>query len=222
VLPQASLFLGIIPALILLYLSLKGYEGYYKEKNIFLTFIIGIVAGVASVLLEILTIGVGILFIILFPLMEQLFKTIILNIGRLQEKRETTVYGLSLGLGFGSIFTPYSMVTSNVQATDAFLFILIILGSIGIILLHGATGVCIGYGIYAGKLSKYFMFAVILEIPITALIFLTTLYEIEYLQIGLTVYGLIIYWYATKKIMTRILSQRRKRSRKIMEIEPKV
>ena len=33
VLPQASLFLGIIPALILLYISLKGYEGYYQISN---------------------------------------------------------------------------------------------------------------------------------------------------------------------------------------------
>ena len=45
ILPQASLFLGIIPALILLYISLKGYEGHYKDKTIFLTFIIGIVLG---------------------------------------------------------------------------------------------------------------------------------------------------------------------------------
>ncbi|MCK5113117.1 MAG: protease PrsW, partial [Thermoplasmatales archaeon] len=72
VLPQASLFLGIIPALILLYISLKGYEGHYKDKNIFLTFVVGLIAGFVSVLLETFTIGIGILFIILFPVIEQL------------------------------------------------------------------------------------------------------------------------------------------------------
>ena len=221
VLPQASLFLGIIPALILLYISLKGYEGYYKDKNVFLTFVVGIIAGFASVLFETFTIGIGILFIILFPVIEQLFKTIILNISRLHEKRETTVYGLSLGLGFGSIFTPFSMITSNIQTGEPYLLLLVILGSVGIILLHGTTGVCIGYGIYIGKLSKYFIFAIILHVPVTGLIFLTTLYKVEYLQIGLIIYGLIIYWYVTKKIMPRILpqNQRKKRSKKEVEIK---
>ena len=40
---QGLLFLGIIPALILLYIGLKGYEGYYRDKTIFLTFIIKII-----------------------------------------------------------------------------------------------------------------------------------------------------------------------------------
>ena len=138
-LPQAMLFLGIIPALILLYISLKGYEGIYKDKTIFLTFVFGIIAGFISVLIEYYTIGVGILFIILFPLLEQLFKTMILNIRRLQQKRETTIYGLSLGLGFGSIFIPFSIISSGVQgALDSYSIAIIVLGSFTVILLHGA------------------------------------------------------------------------------------
>ena len=156
---------------------------------------------------------VGILFIVLFPIIEQLFKTIILNIGRFQKKRETTIYGLSLGLGFGSIFTPFSMITSNIQTSNSYLIVLVILGSIGIILLQGATGVCIGYGVYSGKLQKYFLLAIILHVPLTGLIFLTTLLNIEYLQIGLIIYGLIIYWYVTKNIMPKILSQKKSRKR---------
>jgi hypothetical protein len=211
--PQASLFLGIIPALILLYISLKGYEGYFKDKIIFLTFVAGIVAGFISVIIETYASNIGILFIVLFPIIEQLFKTIILNIGRFQKKKETTIYGLSLGLGFGSIFTPFSMITSNIQTSDLYLIVVVIIGSIGIILLHGATGVCIGYGVYSGKLQKYFLLSIILHLPLTSLIFLTTLLKIEYLQIGLTIYGLIVYWYITKNIMPKILLQQKSRKR---------
>lgn len=221
ILPQASLFLGIIPALILLYISLKGYEGYYKDKNIFLTFVIGIIVGFISALMEIFTISVGLLFIILFPIFEQLFKTIILNVGRLQEKRETVVYGLSLGLGFGSIFTPLSLIVANIQTVGTSLIVSVIIGSIGIILFHGATGTLIGYGIHAGKLSKYFILAVLLHLPVTGWFFLTDYYDVEYLQVGLILYGLIIYWYATKRIMPRILSQSqiKKRSKKEAEVK---
>jgi hypothetical protein len=213
ILPQASLFLGIIPALLLLYVSLKGYDDYYKDKYIYLSFIAGLIAGIASILLEQATVAVGLLFIILFPLLEQLFKTIILNIKRLQENKETTIYGLSLGLGFGSIFIPFSILTSNIQSSDTISYILIIVGSLGIILMHGATGVIIGYGITIGKLPKYLFFAILGHIPLTSLILITTILELQYLQFMLVVYGLILYYYATTIIMPKIkiISERRKR-----------
>jgi len=211
ILPSASLFLGIVPALLLLYISLKGYEGQYKEKNIFLTFIVGIVFGVIAVLIEAVTMNAGVLFIFLFPLMEQLLKTIVLNIGRLQGKKETVIYGLSLGVGFGSIFTPFSLITTRFQGGFSFANIaLIVIGSFGIILLHGATGICIGYGVYIKQLPKYVTQAILLYIPVTGFIFLTTIFQVEFLQIGIVLYSVVIYWYITKKLMPRILPDHRR------------
>jgi len=211
VLPQSSLLLGIIPALLILYIGLKGYEGYYKEKNIFLTFIAGIITGFVAALIEISTLKVGISFIVLFPVLEQLFKTILLNIRKLQEKRETVIYGLSLGLGFGSIFTPFSIMTTNLQIGDSlYLLISIVFGSFGIILFHGATGTLLGYGIYKARMPRYLILTVLLHIPITGLSFLAILYKIEYVQIGFVAYGIILFLYVSKKIMPRILSNRRR------------
>jgi hypothetical protein len=217
-LPQALLFLGIIPALILLYFSLKGFEGLYKDRTIFLIFVAGIIAGFITVLIEYYTVSVGLLFIILFPILEQLFKTMILNIGRFQRKKETTIYGLSLGLGFGSIFIPFAIIISSIEGVfDYYSIALTVLGSFGIILLHGATGVYIGYGVYVGKLPRYFIFAVVLYLPVTTS-YLTALFNLGFLQLGLVPYGLIVYWYATKKIMSRILkeSDKRKRDKKLV------
>ena len=106
------------------------------------------------------------------------------------------------------------MITSNFQVEDSlFLISLVVLGSFSIILLHGATGIYIGYGVYTSKLPKYLLLAILLHLPITGLIFLTTVYNIEYLQIGLVIYSLIIYWFATTRTMPQILprSNRRKR-----------
>jgi len=221
--PQTSLFIGIIPALIILYIGLKGYEGYFKDKLIFLTFIVGIIIGFISAVIELLTQDVGlIIYIILFPVLEQLFKTIVLNLGRFQEKQATTIYGLSLGLGFGSVFTPAAIIMGNFQEINI-AFITAIIGSFGIILFHAATGTIIGYGVYSHKLSTYLPFAILLQIPITTVIGITNLFSIGYLQISLVVYGIIIYWYATRKIMPRILKegQRRKRTQKEIEIKSK-
>jgi hypothetical protein len=221
--PQTSLFIGIIPALIILYLGLKGYEGHFKDKLIFLTFIVGIIIGFISAVIELFTRDIGLItYIILFPVLEQLSKTIVLNLGRFQEKQETTIYGLSLGLGFGSVFTPAAIIMGNFQEINV-AFIAAIIGSFGIILFHAATGAIIGYGVYSHKLTTYLTFAILLQIPITTLIGVTNLFTISYLQISIVVYGIIVYWYATKKIMPRILqeSQRRKRTQKETDIKSK-
>lgn len=216
-LPEASLFLGIIPALILLYISLKGYEGHYKDKTVFLTFVIGIILGFISAVVRSQFLPLVVVAIILLAFFEQLFKTIVLNIGRLQLKKETTIYGLSLGLGFGSVFTPFLIIASNASIQDdIYAASLVGLGSIGIILFHGATGAYIGYGIYAGKMLKYLLIAIIIQLPFNAIVDSTRFYPNEYfqyLQIGLIIYGGMLFWYVIKKIMPQILSQSKRRKR---------
>jgi hypothetical protein len=221
--PQTSLFIGIIPALIFIYIGLKGYEGHYKDRLIFLTFIVGIIIGVASAAIELITRDIGlIIYIILFPILEQLFKTIVLNLGRFQEKQETTIYGLSLGLGFGSVFTPVAIIIGGFNEINLS-FVAAIIGSLGIILFHGATGALIGYGVYTHKVPFYLTAAILLQIVITTVIGVTNLFGVSYLQIILVVYGILVFTYVTKRIMPRLLkeSQRRKRTQKEIDIKSK-
>ena len=226
-LPQASLFLGIIPALILLYISLKGYEGHYKDKTIFLTFIIGVVLGFIAALVQPITVF-AIIYMILLAFFDQLFKTIVLNFSRLHEKGETTIYGLSLGLGFGSSFTPFLIIAvSSLITSDVYVLSLIAIGSFGIILFHGATAAYIGYGIFIGKLTKHLLISVLLQLPFNLIVGMTIYYSrpnalnLQLLFVtGLIIYGGIVFWYVIKKIMPQILTQNIKRKRK--SIEPTV
>jgi len=215
---QTSLFIGIIPALILMYIGLKGYEDHFKDKLIFLTFIVGIIIGTVSVAIEYYTRTIGLIYIILFPILEQLFKTIVLNLGRFQEKQETTIYGFSLGLGFGSVFIPASIM--GLEAIDL-TFIAAIIGSLGILLFHAATGILIGYGVYINKLTKYLTISILLHLVITAVSLTTTLFQSSQLQILLVFYGILLFWYTIKKVMPRILEegQRRKRTQKEIDIK---
>jgi hypothetical protein len=120
-----------------------------------------------------------------------------------------------LGLGFGAIFTPVSIIISNLRiGDDLILFVLAIVGSFGIIMFHGGTGILIGHGVYVGKLTKYLILSILLYLPITFFTFLTLYYGVGYLQISFVVYGLIIYWYATKKIMPQILEKSKRRKQR--------
>ena len=221
--PQASLFLGIIPALALLYISLKGYEGYYKDKYIFLTFVLGLIIGFFSAIARLLINPLPglIIFIILFSIFEQLFKTIFLNYKKLQDSKVLIIYGLSLGLGFGSVFTPFLILAgSSIIGNDLYILSLITIGSFGIILFHGATGALIGYGIHSGKLIKYLLIAILIEIPFNFIIDIARFYQNEYfilIQFCIIIYGGIVFIYVLRKIMPKILSksQKRKRSKKL-------
>jgi len=216
VVPQMSLFLGIIPALLLLWIGLRGYEGLYKDKTIFLTFIVGLILGFVAAIIELFTAGVGVTYIILFPLLEQMAKVIALNLGRFHEKRETVIYGLSLGLGFGSIFTPASLLILGAQVQDTLSVLLIVVGSFGIILFQATAGILIGYGVFRGRVMFYVLAAVLLEIPLTATIFVTEFYQKPYLQSLIVVYGAVLFWYVVRRIMPRIHEnyERRKRTLK--------
>ena len=211
---EGVLFLGVIPALILLYIFLKRYDGYYSDSGVFKTFMAGIFLGAITAIIRIKfnPPTLMIIFLVLFAFFEQLFKTIILNIGRLQLKKETTIYGLSLGLGFGTVFTPFLIIAAaaSVQLNDLNL-ILITAGSIGIIFFHGATGAYIGYGIYKGKLMKYLFIAIFIQIPFNAIIDLTRSISTKYFafyQIGLIVFGAIFFFYVVIKIMPNILIEK--------------
>lgn len=221
VVPAASLFLGIIPALIFLYIGVRGYEGFLKQKNIFLAFIGGIIIGFVAVAVEIYTGEYPVFIILLYPVFEQLFKTIILNIGRLQEKRETVIYGLTLGLGFGSVSTLASIIMGSLSTSDYLALGLTIFGSFGIIMLQGATGVLIGFGVYKKELIRWVVIAILLQMSFNLGIVLVEELSIYVVVTYLFVYGLIIYWYSTRKIMPKILveSQRRKRTQKEIEIK---
>ena len=222
---QAILFLGIIPALFFLYIALKGYEGYYKDKTIFLTFITGIILGILAAIIRLLIkpLPLMIIFIILFAFFEQLLKTIVLNLGRLQFKKETTIYGLTLGLGFGSSFTPFLVIAGSLSGQSSTTFLtLVAFGSFGFILFHAASGCLIGYGVFSGKMTKYLFIAIILQIPFNAISDLTRIdiifnsyYYLLY-KAAIVIYGAIFFVYAIKKVMPKILNEneRRKRSKK--------
>jgi len=91
-----------------------------------------------------------------------------LNIGRLQNKKKTVIYGLSFGLGFGSSFTPLLVIAaSSTGFADFNSLALITFGSLGFIFFHAATAAFIGYGVYVGKMFNYLLVAIALQIPLT-------------------------------------------------------
>jgi hypothetical protein len=211
ILPQSSLFIGIIPALIILYFGLKRFEGYFLEKTMFIMFVIGIIAGFLTVVLEGRTelpndLFSIVLFVIIFSFLEQIIKTAVLNLKRYHEKPSTIFYGFSLGLGFGSIY-PLFLMLSLSSELEINVYITILIGSIGLIILHGLTGLLIGYGIYKGRLIQYYIYGVLILIGANLLM------KIQYIQLSVFVIGIIFYFVIKRTYLDTLSNQLEKRKR---------
>ncbi|UCE75136.1 MAG: hypothetical protein JSV56_05375, partial [Methanomassiliicoccales archaeon] len=106
-----SSVIGFAPAVLLLFILLRRYEEFLKEKRIFQTFAVGMILGMVITVFHMVSddfilsaLDLSFLvFVMLFPLFEGLVKLVILNMPRLQLKHETVYYGAALGLGIGSM-----------------------------------------------------------------------------------------------------------------------
>ncbi len=210
-LPESSLFLGIIPALIFLYIGLKKFEGYFLEKIMFIMFVIGIISGFITVIVEWITnfprdILLIFVFVVLFSFLEQIIKTAILNVGRFQNKTSTIFYGFSLGLGFGSIY-PLFLIISLSQEIEVYGYISILVGSVGLILIHGLTGMLLGYGVYNSRIIYYYFCSTLI------LIVANVLMKIEYFQFSVIVFGIVVYYICKIRIMDSLSTNSNKRKR---------
>ncbi|MDG6218543.1 MAG: protease PrsW [Candidatus Thermoplasmatota archaeon] len=203
-LPQSSLFIGIIPALALIYLVMRKWTKDFKEKTVFIMFVIGIVSGFITVFLELYVNLVNqVEIILLFRLIQLMIITMVLNLPRLQGKQETVLYGLVLGLGVGSIYPPVSLLLISAESVILTDVISILLGALGLMLLHGATGTLIGYSIFKRKLFQIFVISLILQFIVQYLFFNLPLAWMW----TLSIVGLIVYLVLQKMILYGVMEQ---------------
>ena len=209
-LPQALLFVGIIPALALVYLIIRKWTGQFQEKLVFLLFVFGIISGFTIIFVE-FYIGFTTLieYVIIFRFIEIMGKTIILNIPRFQEKQHTVLYGLVLGLGFGSIYPPVSLLLVNSIDVSLVHVISILVGSLGMLLIQGSTGAFIGFGVFKRKLLIFLTGSLVIQIVIQYLLFSLPLSWTWILIIA----GILLYSIVMKKIVLPVSSQTERRKR---------
>jgi RsiW-degrading membrane proteinase PrsW (M82 family) len=166
---SALLPIGIIPALLVLYVTLAGYEEKFKDSYIFLTFIGGIAVGTLVYFMEIwvLTIFnyevllqlIDIILVLsfLFALFEHLAKLVVLNLPRFQRDEGTVLYGASLGLGFAATSGAVFMreVDSLLSLEGAYAGLL----AIGLMFVSCATTMLLGIGIVRQERMKFLVLA---------------------------------------------------------------
>lgn len=199
--------LGVIPAIIILYFLIGGYEGKYKEKYIFLTFVGGIVFGTIIILMERISFpsvySNVLLFSFLFSLVEQLSKFIILNLKILSDAAQP-IYGASLGLGFYSSFAAFFVGKLEINFNAIFLAIF----PISALLLSCSLGIILGIGIKKNERGKYFFISLLLGMVLwIAVIF--SIKDIYTSSIFSTIYSFAIFYVIWKRYLPMAMLSRK-------------
>ena len=174
--------IGFAPALALMYYTLKDFtypaveRPFFDDRKVFFMFAVGIMIGVVLAAVEYIfsstDVGSLMLYAILFALMEELAKFVILNLRRFLQKLDTTFYGVTLGLGigsttgFGAVFFTLHALNGQVGVLD---YVFLVLLAIQLVLLHGATTTTIAIGSARGNPWPFLTQAIMVHLAVNLL-----------------------------------------------------
>jgi hypothetical protein len=156
--------LGVGPALALMFWTLKEYtypkveRPFFDDRKLFLMLAVGMVIGVVVFSVQSYFSMEFVLFALMFAVLEELIKMVILNMPRFQRKLDTAFYGYSLGLGIGSTmaFGAVFLTLSVVDDVGAAGWLVVLVIAMQFVLLHASTGALIGTGAARGEIWGYF------------------------------------------------------------------
>jgi hypothetical protein len=176
----------IVPAMGLLWIMLRRYEGYFEDARVFFSLVAGFFAGIVVAFFEaqfdfagpdfVASVGAApafFLFVAGYAFFEAGGKTVVLGLARFRRRKDTPYYGAAFGLGFGAMVA-LALVIVALRAADLPEFpdyqVLPFLGLVAVflggILAHGGSSVYIARGSAEGHLLKGWLQGAALQSPI--------------------------------------------------------
>jgi len=210
--PLYGILVALVPSFIFLVILILPYEEEVEDEVLYRGFFYGFFLGFIAYLLERLGFfgygqDPGIAFYSIFGLsvIHPMILGMILNKKEHQEKRQTIALGAALGFGFSSIygFTIFAgaLLLGDIETPyEQFLGIFYVLGTI---LLLGATGVVIGYGVLVGEYKRYLGIIIVIHLVpnIAKFIRAASVIPQEALTFFLFAYGALAYLLVRRDFM---------------------
>ncbi|MDD1769979.1 MAG: hypothetical protein LUO79_02740 [Methanomassiliicoccales archaeon] len=211
--------IGLGPALFLMYFTLRSYtypaveKAFFDDRGIFLFLAIGLIIGVLFWFVEFGFYMGDVLVALLFAVIEELVRLVILNFKRFHRRLDTMFIGLVLGLGMGgaiatgTVFATISSLAGLINAGDIAILVVI---SIQLCTLGGATGATIGAGVAKSIPFSYFAQATMVHIAVNLIMIgfytfaLGGLLNVVFLAIA-TIIPVYYYWYVHSRMIPSIV-----------------
>ncbi|UCH89781.1 MAG: hypothetical protein JSV49_03805 [Thermoplasmata archaeon] len=221
---------GIVPAITLLYYTLKEYEKYINDKFMFFAILTGLFLGTLVSFFHLImwgtwalnyTIVSFALIIISFAIFEGLVKVVFVQLRRFEAKFDTTYYGATFGIIIGASITMGRTYQFFVEDVNIYQIVSIFLFAIAIIFMNGGTGAWLGYGCHKRDMRWTFITVVLVSLPFNTLLFFWYLFTLAFsasidhvvLIAMVMMYGIGVYLYAYFSIMPKALPLKYQRER---------
>ncbi len=221
---STALLLGLGPALGVLYWSIRRFDipftqyRLFDDRRLFGGFAIGMIFGAVAAFVEVNPpggIGGTILAVVAFFVFEESFKMVWLNRKAYSGRFDTTFYGVSVGVGTAATLAVANVLENAATAGFSIFvpesFLLLLLFSVSLSVIHADTGAIIGFGASRGEMLWPFIKAVLVRLAQGAALFAFLLQAPEpWAAIALVtaiVLALIVYHYVYTVILPGTLPE---------------
>jgi hypothetical protein len=185
-----AMMMGTIPAILLRFYMLRPFEGMFEERSVMLAFAIGMVAGVVAGVLHVFVDGYLFasvataiaLFVIGWAIVDQFLRVIIFNSPRFTGDPDTTFYSTCFGLGYGAMLTALWFYRSFVLldvGSNAWVLASYVGAAFAFAVVHGATGMLVGFGASEGELWRFAFLGVVVQLPLNVMWWLALASSVE-------------------------------------------
>lgn len=185
-----AMMMGTIPAILLRFYMLRPFEGMFEERSVMLAFAIGMVAGVVAGVFHVFVDGYLFaslataiaLFVIGWAIVDQFLRVIIFNSPRFSGDPDTTFYSTTFGLGYGAMLTALWFYRSFVLldvGTNPWVLASYVGAAFAFAVVHGATGMLVGFGAAEGELWRFGFLGVLVQLPLNVMWWLALASSVE-------------------------------------------
>jgi hypothetical protein len=183
--------IGIGPALALMYWTLKSYtypsveKPFFDDRRVFGLLAVGMVLGVLLYAVQQFFPMDQVLYALVFALIYELVKLMVLNLKRFARRLDTPFYGLVIGLGLGSTvafgyaWSVFLSLAAAGQVPDLRDYAVMIILAVQLCLLNGSTGAVIGMGVTRGQPFGFLANAVLTHLAYNLVMIGFFLYPLE-------------------------------------------
>jgi membrane-associated HD superfamily phosphohydrolase len=223
-----AFMIAIVPAITVLYFTLKRYERYLNDKHLFFSIITGLFLGILVSVFHLAISASGaltgsifnfVLIIISFAIFENIVKVVFVQLSRFERKFEVTFYGATFGLILGSSITmgrTYAIFSQDIAIYD---IIGIGLFAVAILFMNGGMGAYIGYGHHKSDMRWTMISAVFISMPFNLFLFLWYTFQFYWpgssdnpmLVAIAMVYGVGVFIYMYNRVLPAALPLKHKR-----------
>lgn len=168
--------MGMGSALALMYWTLKDYtypaveKPFFDDRRVFGLLAVGMVLGVGIYAVQQYFPIEAVLFALLFAVIYEVVKLLVLNLKRFAGKLDTPFYGLTIGLGMGGtvaigyVWSSLAAMSFGGLTPTPVDYAVLMVFAVQLCLLNGSTGAIIGVGVTRGQSFGFLANAILVHL----------------------------------------------------------